>query len=79
MSMMTIYEYSNLIVGLLTLVVLSLTLVVLRGYARDTKTLAGVAVEQLPRPWRCPWNDQLTLQTRRFLMEQLFLSPINVA
>ena len=50
MTMMTIFEYSSLIVGLLTLVVLSLTLVVLRGYARDTKTLAGVAVEQLPRP-----------------------------
>ena len=47
---MTMNEYSNLIVGLLTLAVLSWTLVVLMGYARDTKTLARVAVEELPRP-----------------------------
>ena len=48
---MTIYEYLNLIVGFLTFVALSWTLVVLKGYARDTKTLAGVAVQQLPRPY----------------------------
>ncbi len=47
---MTTYECLNLVVGLLTLLVLSCTLAVLRKYARDTKTLAGAAVEQLPRP-----------------------------
>ena len=48
---MTAYEWGNLTVGILTLGVLSWTLYVLSGYARDTKTLADTAVEQLPRPW----------------------------
>ena len=48
--MMNTYEYLTLVVGFLTFGVLSLTLFVLSGYARDTKTLAAVAVEQLPRP-----------------------------
>ena len=47
---MTLYECLNVVVGLLTFSVLSWTLFVLRGYAKDTKTLAGVSVEQLPRP-----------------------------
>ena len=47
---MTTYECLTLVVGFLTLLVLSWTLFVLRGYAKDTKTLASTAVEQLPRP-----------------------------
>ena len=47
---MTAYEWFNLTIGFLTLGVLSWTLFVLKAYARDTKTLARVAVEQLPRP-----------------------------
>ena len=47
---MTTYECFSLAVGVLTLLVLVWTLWVVRGYARDTKTLAWTAVEQLPRP-----------------------------
>lgn len=47
---MTTYECLSLAVGVLTFLVLFWTLCVLRGYARDTKTLAWTAVEQLPRP-----------------------------
>ena len=47
---MTTHEFFNLVVGVLTFLVLFWTLWVLRGYARDTKTLAWTAVEQLPRP-----------------------------
>ena len=54
---MTIYECLNLVVGAmtfavgaLTLLVLFRTLCVLREYAHDTRKLAIVAVEQLPRP-----------------------------
>ena len=47
---MTVYEYFNLAVGVLTLAVLSLTLAVVKAYARDTKKIARAAVEQLPRP-----------------------------
>ena len=47
---MATYEYLSLGVGALTFVVLSLTLLVLKGYARDTKILADTSVEQLPRP-----------------------------
>ena len=47
---MTAYECLNLAIGFLTFGVLFRTLVVLKAYARDTKTLARVAVEQLPRP-----------------------------
>ena len=45
------YECLSLVVGFLTLGVLFTTLVVLKGYARDTKKLADAAVKQLPRPW----------------------------
>ena len=48
---MTTYECLSLVASFLTLAALSLTLFVLWGYARDTKTLARVAVEQLPRPF----------------------------
>ena len=47
---MTVYECFNLAVGVLTLAVFSLTLVVVKAYARDTKKIARAAVEQLPRP-----------------------------
>ena len=47
---MTVYECFNLAVGVLTLTVLSLTLAVVKAYARDTKKIARAAVEQLPRP-----------------------------
>ena len=47
---MTTYECLTVVVGFLTLVVLSGTLVVLVGYARDTNTLARMAVEQSPQP-----------------------------
>ena len=47
---MTTYECLTLVVGFLTLLVLSWTLFVLRGYTKDTKTLTTTAVEQLPRP-----------------------------
>ena len=48
---MTTHECLSLVAIFLTFGVLSWTLVVLKGYARDTKTLAKVAVEQLPRPF----------------------------
>ena len=44
------YEILNLAVGGLTLYVLYRHFNVLRAYAGDTKTLARVAVEDLPRP-----------------------------
>ena len=47
---MTMYECLDLVVGFLTLGVLSWTLWIVKGYASDTKTLAWTAVEQLPRP-----------------------------
>ena len=47
---MTTYECLTVVVGFLTLGVLSGTLVVLVGYARDTNTLARMAVEQSPQP-----------------------------
>ena len=47
---MSLYEILNLVVGGLTLYVLYRHFNVLRSYASDTKTLARVAVEDLPRP-----------------------------
>ena len=47
---MTMYEWSSLVVGILTLGVLSCTLCVLKKYADDTKIIAKTSVEQLPRP-----------------------------
>ena len=47
---MTMYECLALLVGILTLGVLSCTLCVLKKYADDTKIIAKTAVEQLPRP-----------------------------
>ena len=47
---MTMYNFLDLVVGFLTLGVLSWTLWILQKYASDTKTLALTAVEQLPRP-----------------------------
>ena len=47
---MTTYEWSNLVVGILTFVVLSLTLLFLIRYTKATNTLARTSVEQLPRP-----------------------------
>ena len=47
---MTKYEILNLVVGLLTLGVLSYTLRVLILYAKDTNRIANAANEQLPRP-----------------------------
>ncbi len=44
------YNFLDLVVGFLTLGVLSWTLWILQKYASDTKTLALTAVEQLPRP-----------------------------
>ena len=43
-------ECFNLVVGFLTLGVLSWTLYVLKKYARDTNILARTSVEQLPLP-----------------------------
>ena len=40
----------SVLVPILTLIVLSWTLVVVRRYAHDTKILAATSVEQLPRP-----------------------------
>ncbi len=47
---MTWYESSSLVISALNLCVLGWTLRTLRGYARDTTTLARCAVEQMPRP-----------------------------
>ena len=47
---MTTYECLSLVATFLTFGVLSWTLCVLKGYARDTRTLAATSVEQLPRP-----------------------------
>ena len=47
---MNAYEILNLAVGGLTLYVLHRHFNVLRAYAGDTKTLACIAVEDLPRP-----------------------------
>ena len=69
---MTMYECSNLIVGLLTFGALFWTLVVLRGYARDTKNLRAWRSRHY-RDHALSCTDQLTLQTRRFSMEQLLL------
>lgn len=44
------YEYLDLAISILTLVVLAWTLCLVRRYVADTKTLAETAVEQLPRP-----------------------------
>ena len=44
------YEILNLAIGSLTLCVLYRHFKVLRAYAGDTKKLARVAVEDLPRP-----------------------------
>ena len=47
---MTMYECLSLLVGILTLGVLSCTLCVLKEYAHDTKIIAKTSVEQFPRP-----------------------------
>ena len=47
---MNAYEVVNLAISALTLYVLHRHFNVLRAYAGDTKTLARIAVEQLPRP-----------------------------
>ena len=50
MVLMLIFEYLDLTVSLLTLVVLAWTLWFVRRYVADTKTLADTAAEQSPRP-----------------------------
>ena len=79
---MTMYECLSLVVGFLTLGVLFTTLVVLKGYARDTKKLADAAVKQLPRPWVVlkrsadPSTRTALEETEVSLADQLTFPPI---